>query len=48
MVHVVNGRIYQHQMPDEEKDKVEEPVVAAVDEGELPFDDGLNDIRPKR
>ncbi len=29
MVHVVNGRIYQHQLPEEEKDKVEgQPLTA--------------------
>jgi hypothetical protein len=49
MVHVVNGRIYEHHLPDDQKDKVEAPPLAApVDEGELPHEDGLADIRPQR
>jgi hypothetical protein len=52
MVHVVNGRIYQHQLPDEEKDNVAEvaPELTATreDEGDLPFEDGLADVRPER
>ena len=42
MVHVVNGRIYEHHLPEEQKDKVETPLAAtpAEGEGELPPNDG--------